>query len=213
MKRRLLVTSGTGPEEVRRFVALLAARLEGLCIAAGLLLLRREVRGAPAAPRSVALVIDGEGSEGLAAEIGTHALVCRSPRRGAASRKRWFARVALAEELEVGVVVVARSDVAVRACRAGGPGGQNVNKRSTAVRATHRPTGLSVRADDERSQRDNRRLAERRLTDALTRRAVAARASTEAAERLLHHRLQRGEPVRTYRLDARGALVLAGGSS
>lgn len=55
------------------------------------------------------------------------------------------------------------ADLAESFIRASGPGGQNVNKVSTAVRLLHRPSGIQVRAEEARSQRDNRILARERL--------------------------------------------------
>src|ERR1700746_3651712 len=73
------------------------------------------------------------------------------------------------------------SDLEERFARSSGPGGQNVNKVSTAVTLRHLPSGISVTAQDSRSQAVNRKLARKRLLDAIARTRKARRAA-EIAE-------------------------------
>jgi protein subunit release factor B len=201
-----MISSGTGPQEVRAFVLLLARRVQGICSREGLRIDAIALQGPPSSPRSVRVSVVGEPTASLLAEVGSHALVAPST-RGRRGRKRWFASIAIWREEDVGSVPPVRdSDLQTTTFRSRGPGGQHVNRSATAVRMRHLPTGITVRAETERSQRMNRETAKRRIQERLVRQAHDRQRRDRNAERSSHYRLERGAPVRVYALNDRGEL-------
>lgn len=112
--------------------------------------------------RTLSLEVKGKNAYGLLKkESGVHRLVRISPFNANGKRQTSFAMVEFLPLIEdKNDFVIPKDDLEVSFSRSSGPGGQNVNKRDTAVRLTHIPTGISVHVESERSQESNREKAE-----------------------------------------------------
>jgi peptide chain release factor 2 len=111
--------------------------------------------------RSVTFEIKGRNVYGtLKKESGVHRLVRISPFNANSKRQTSFVMVEVIPKFEKDMNVdIKESDLKIDFTRSGGPGGQNVNKRETAVRIVHLPTKLSVHIDSERNQAQNKEKA------------------------------------------------------
>lgn len=195
----LQLTSGRGPAECGWVIAQLLPKLVAEATAAGLdaTLLETTPGPLPGTLGSALLAFDGEGFESFAARwSGSVQWIGTSPFRPAHKRRNWFVAV---DRLDPPRERPWRADdVRVETMRAGGPGGQHVNRTDSAVRLTHRPSGLQVLAREERSQQRNRRLAEQRLAARLAGLGADARAEADTDRWRCHDRLTRGDARRVF---------------
>ncbi len=201
MSVHLLLSAGRGPQECAWALARLLHRLETDATTRHLQIGRvRTVPGdRPGTYRSALIRIGGVGAEAFAASwTGTLCWQAASPYRAATGRKNWYV-VARPCAVDPPVTTFAESDVHIVACRTGGPGGQHRNKASTAVRATHRPSGAVVVVDTERQFSQNRRLALHRLRQRIENGNEAAARAAASAHRRIHDELIRGNPARIER--------------
>ncbi len=196
----LQITSGRGPVECCRVVALVLERILAQTRRLGLVaeVLDREPGVINRTLLSATLSLQGERCEELLKEWeGTVQWIAQSPYRVYHKRKNWFIGVH-AFQLPTHNLI-RENELSYQTLRASGPGGQHVNKTESAVRVTHLPSGLSVTASDERSQWQNKKLATERMLVKLAAWDTEQQMQV-AQENWNHHNcLQRGNPVKVIK--------------
>ena len=202
-KSYILITSGRGPVECCRVVTLVMKKITEQ---ANNLDLQVEVVEHEDGPEdgcmySVTLSIEGENITKLSEEWEGSILwvAQKNPFRPWHRRKNYFVGVHFIKPLEA--TQINEHDITYETMRASGPGGQNVNKVETAVRATHLPSGISVAASDMRSQSQNKKLAHERLLMKLSSLEDEKQMQHNRAVWMNHNTLERGNPVKKFKGD------------
>ena len=194
------ISAGRGPAECCWVVAqvlkllLLEARQLGLTAT----VIAREAGPENATLYSAAVMLSGaqveaflEGWEGSLLWIG------KSTYRKYHKRKNWYVGVKRLE-LPHTAASLKEGDIRYEATRTGGPGGQHVNKVSTAIRAMHLPSGISVLASESRSQLQNKKAARKRLENHIAEMQLKQQQETIRHGWQQHLELERANPVRTF---------------
>jgi peptide chain release factor 2 len=156
--------------------------------------------GEEAGIKSVTIEISGDHAYGYSkAERGVHRLVRLSPFDAAHARHTSFALVEVLPEAEGDVdVQIDPDDLQIDTFKASGAGGQHVQKNSTAVRITHRPSGVVVSCQNERSQLQNKEAALKILRSRLMVIALRERAEERAKLKGEHIAAGWGNQIRSY---------------
>lgn len=202
-KSYIQITSGRGPVECCRVVVLVMNKIVEQAKALGyeIELVEHEDGPEDGCMFSSTLAIEGEEIKSMKDEWeGSVLWVAQKNKfRPWHRRKNWF--VGIHFFLPLKSEKINERDVAYETLRASGPGGQNVNKVETAVRAIHIPTGLTVLASDMRSQTQNKKLARERLIMKLS--AIEEEKQMQQTHDVWmnHNTLERGNPVKKFKGD------------
>ncbi|MGD0168461.1 MAG: peptide chain release factor 2 [Smithella sp.] len=156
--------------------------------------------GDEAGIKSVSFTMEGEYAYGYAkAEIGIHRLVRISPFDASARRHTSFASVFVYPEVDDEIKIeINEDDLRIDTFRAGGKGGQHVNKTDSAVRITHLPTGIVVQCQNERSQYQNKAMAMKFLKSRLYERELQLKNEKIDEENKLKKDIAWGSQIRSY---------------
>ena len=199
MDKIIQITAGRGPAECTWVVAQVLKKVleEAQANQVEATVLQREAGSENGTVASALLELKGKNvSEFVDSWTGTIQWIGQSSFRKMHKRKNWFIGVFEMDTLQL--KTISEKDIQYQAMRSSGAGGQHVNKVSSAIRATHLPSGLSVVSMDSRSQHQNKKLATERLLEkfkVFELEMIKKQASQQWENQL---NVARGNPKRTF---------------
>lgn len=194
------ISGGLAPVESCRAVYLFLGKIEKECKGKNIKLeLMDYVEGEKKDTlKSAFLKLSGPNSVEYANGIeGTILWICKSPYRLNHKRKNWFIEVEIFNEEEN--IQFNKKDIKIETMRSSGNGGQKVNKVETGVRIIHIPSKIMVKAQEERSQHQNKKLAMARLMKALQEVNEDKDQKLDKNRWQKHQIIKRGDAVRTFK--------------
>lgn len=197
----LQISAGQGPEECKKFVALLA---KIICDNAETSGINYQIL-TPFPPKnsniaSMRFTIEGKNTEQFRKHWeGTVKWIWQSTIRPNWQRKNWFVKVTFFNFDTRESADFKLSDLKIECFRASGNGGQHVNTTDSAVRVIHLPSGIEASASEERSQIRNKELAILRLQEKLHLIGEQKLAAEKESMWLDHYQLERGGEIRTFK--------------
>lgn len=145
---------------------------------------------------TIVFEVDKKNREMLTPWIGTIKWICQSPVRKFHKRKNWFVKCDLIAKSDS--YAIHPNDVMFQTFRASGPGGQHRNKVETAVRLTHKGSGLMVTASDGKSQAQNKKKAWDKLDKKLSEMNNSMKKEQNFDQWIKQTEIERGSPVKVF---------------